>query len=53
LLTGQRLVDATNQLDTLTKNSPNLPQAWLTLGALHVQLRQPTWVHSWDMFTPL
>ena len=42
LLTGQRLVDATNQLDTLTKNSPNLPQAWLTLGALHVQLRQPT-----------
>jgi tetratricopeptide (TPR) repeat protein len=42
LLTGQRLVDATTQLDTLTKNSPNLPQAWLTLGALHVQLRQPT-----------
>jgi len=42
LLTGQRLVDATNQLETLTKNSPNLPQAWLTLGALHVQLRQPT-----------
>lgn len=41
LLTGQRLVDATNQLDTLTKNAPNLPQAWLTLGALHVQLREP------------
>jgi len=41
LLTAQRLVDATTQLDTLTKNSPNLPQAWLTLGALHVQLREP------------
>ncbi|MDO9354506.1 MAG: hypothetical protein Q7T55_12475, partial [Solirubrobacteraceae bacterium] len=41
LLASQRLVDATSQLETLTKNSPNLPQAWLTLGALHVQLREP------------
>jgi tetratricopeptide (TPR) repeat protein len=41
LLTGQRLVDATAQLETLTQNSPQLPQAWLTLGALHVQLREP------------
>ncbi|MBC8058510.1 MAG: hypothetical protein H7Y61_18215, partial [Rhizobiales bacterium] len=41
LLASQRLVDATTQLETLTKNSPNLPQAWLTLGALHVQLREP------------
>jgi tetratricopeptide (TPR) repeat protein len=41
LLTGQRLVDATAQLETLTRNSPQLPQAWLTLGALHVQLREP------------
>jgi tetratricopeptide (TPR) repeat protein len=41
LLAAQRLVDATGQLDTLTRNSPQLPQAWLTLGALHVQLREP------------
>ena len=41
LLSAQRLVDATGQLDTLTRNSPQLPQAWLTLGALHVQLREP------------
>ena len=41
LLASQRLVDATSQLETLTRNSPNLPQAWLTLGALHVQLREP------------
>jgi len=41
LLTGQRLADATSQLETLTRNSPDLPQAWLTLGALHVQLREP------------
>jgi tetratricopeptide (TPR) repeat protein len=41
LLTGQRVADATEQLDALTRNSPQLPQAWLTLGALHVQLREP------------
>ena len=41
LLASQRLNDATAQLDTLTRNSPKLPQAWLTLGALHLQLREP------------
>ena len=41
LLASQRLVDATSQLETLTQNSPKLPQAWLTLGALRVQLREP------------
>jgi len=41
LLAGQRLADATAQLETLTHNAPQLPQAWLTLGALHVQLREP------------
>ncbi|HWH83145.1 MAG TPA: tetratricopeptide repeat protein [Burkholderiaceae bacterium] len=41
LLASQRLVDATGELETLTQNSPKLPQAWLTLGALHVQLREP------------
>jgi tetratricopeptide (TPR) repeat protein len=42
LLTAQRIADATAQLDTLTRNSPQLPQAWLTLGALHLQLHEPT-----------
>lgn len=41
LLASQRLVDATNELDTLTRNSPELPQAWLTLGALRLQLHEP------------
>ena len=41
LLTAQRIADATAQLDTLTRNSPQLAPAWLTLGALHVQLREP------------
>ena len=41
LLASQRLVDATAQLETLTRNAPTLPQAWLTLGALQVQLRDP------------
>jgi tetratricopeptide (TPR) repeat protein len=41
LLTAQRLSDATAQLETLTRNAPQLPQAWLTLGALHVQLHEP------------
>ena len=41
LLAGQRYAEATTQLDTLTRSAPQLPQAWLTLGALHVQLREP------------
>jgi Flp pilus assembly protein TadD len=41
LLASQRLADATTELETLTQNSPKLPQAWLTLGALHIQLREP------------
>ena len=41
LLTAQRYAEATTQLDTLTRSAPQLPQAWLTLGALHVQLREP------------
>ncbi len=40
LLASQRLPEATSQLETLTRNAPTLPQAWLTLGALHVQLRE-------------
>ena len=41
LLTSQRFADATGQLETLTRNAPQLPQAWLTLGALHVQMHEP------------
>ena len=41
LLAAQRFGDATAQLDTLTRNSPQLAQAWLTLGALHLQLHEP------------
>ncbi|MDE2092416.1 MAG: tetratricopeptide repeat protein [Burkholderiales bacterium] len=41
LLAAQRYAEATTQLDTLTRGSPQLPQAWLTLGALHVQLHEP------------
>ena len=41
LLASSRFDDATAQLDTLTRNSPQLPQAWLTLGALRLQLREP------------
>ncbi len=41
LLAALRYGDATAQLDTLTRNSPQLPQAWLTLGALRLQLREP------------
>ncbi len=33
--------DATAQLETLTRTAPQLAQAWLTLGALHLQLREP------------
>lgn len=41
LLASQRVVDATNELDLLTRSSPDLPQAWYTLGALRLQLREP------------
>ena len=41
LLARQRFPEATAQLDLLTRNSPQSPQAWLTLGALHLQLREP------------
>ena len=41
LLGTQRFADATTQLDTLTRAAPQMAQAWLTLGALHLQLREP------------
>ena len=41
LLGTQRYVDATAQLETLTRGAPEMAQAWLTLGALRLQLREP------------
>jgi tetratricopeptide (TPR) repeat protein len=41
LLNAQRFADATPQLETLTRNAPQMAQGWLTLGALHLQLREP------------
>ncbi len=41
LLAVPRYADATAQLETLTRSAPQLAQAWLTLGALHLQLREP------------
>ncbi len=41
LMAGQRFVDAATQLERVTTESPDLPQPFLTLGALHLELRQP------------
>ena len=41
LLAVPRYTDAAAQLETLTRTAPQLAQAWLTLGALHLQLREP------------
>lgn len=41
LLNAQRYADAAPQLETLTQKAPDMAQAWLTLGALHLQLREP------------
>ncbi len=36
----QRYADAIRQLDIVTTQRPELPEPWLTLGALNVELRQ-------------
>ena len=41
LVSAQRYVDAMAQLETVTRQQPDLAPAWLTLGALQVELRQP------------
>ncbi len=42
VLTGtQRYGDATAQLQTVTRLAPDMAPPWLTLGALHVELRHP------------
>jgi tetratricopeptide (TPR) repeat protein len=41
LSTAQRYPDAIAQLEIVTRNAPTLAPPWLTLGALHLELRQP------------
>jgi tetratricopeptide (TPR) repeat protein len=41
LAQGQRYVDAIRQLERLTQQHPSLPEPWLTLGALQLELKQP------------
>jgi tetratricopeptide (TPR) repeat protein len=41
LSTNQRYADAIVQLEAVTRNDPKLSPPWLTLGALHLELRQP------------
>jgi tetratricopeptide (TPR) repeat protein len=38
---AQRYVDAIAQLETVTRDKPEMPGPWLTLGALQLELRQP------------
>jgi tetratricopeptide (TPR) repeat protein len=42
LLAAQRYADAAPQLEMLTRTAPEMAPAWLTLGALHLQLHEPT-----------
>ena len=41
LAQSQRYADATRQLERLTTDKPELPEPWLTLGALRLELKQP------------
>jgi tetratricopeptide (TPR) repeat protein len=41
LTTSQRFADAIAQLETATQTEPKLAPPWLTLGALHLELRHP------------
>ncbi len=40
LTLAQRYADAVRQLERLTQDSPKLPEPWLTLGALRLELKQ-------------
>jgi tetratricopeptide (TPR) repeat protein len=42
LMQGQRYAEAIRHLEDLTRTHPDLAPPWLTLGALHVELKQPT-----------
>lgn len=41
LATAQRYVEAIAQLEAITRDQPALAAPWLTLGALHLELRHP------------
>ena len=41
LTSSQRYGDATSQLESVTRIAPDMAPPWLTLGALHVELRHP------------
>jgi len=41
LTQSQRYADASRQLERLTTDRPQLPEPWLTLGALRLELKQP------------
>ncbi|MDO9286331.1 MAG: tetratricopeptide repeat protein [Aquabacterium sp.] len=41
LTQSQRYADASRQLERLTQDRPQLPEPWLTLGALRIELKQP------------
>lgn len=41
LAAAQRYPEAVTQLEALTRETPDNPQPWLTLGALHLELRHP------------
>ena len=41
LATSQRYTDAITQLEALTRLAPQMAPPWLTLGALHLELRHP------------
>ena len=41
LTQSQRYADAGRQLERLTRDKPTLPEPWLTLGALRLELKQP------------
>ena len=41
LMANQRFVDAVVQLERVTADKPDLSQPFLTLGALHLEMRQP------------
>ena len=42
LTLSQRHADALAEVEQVTKEDPSLVDPWLTLGALHLELRQPT-----------
>ena len=41
LVQSQRFADAGRQLERLTRDKPSLPEPWLSLGALRLELKRP------------